>query len=141
MMAETGAINKKSSAFVLRLVISLLYISIGLQGLISRGGGSGIGALYRAFSSDVIIYLVAVIVMLGGLVMLIPLFTKKLSPVFVKAGTIAVLVIWIAAIFFADIAPGFRGFRAEHWVSWIESVMFHLIVLIATFEVSKKALA
>ncbi len=140
-MAKTGAINKKSSEFVLRLSISLLYISIGLQGLISRGGGSGIGALYGAFSSDVIIYLVAIIVMLGGLVMLIPLFTNKLSPVFIKAGTIAVLVIWIAAIFFADVAPGFRGFRAEHWVFWIESVMLHLIVLIATFEVSKKALA
>ncbi len=140
-MAGTGAITKKNSAFVLRLVISLLYISIGLQGLISRGGSSGIGALYAAFSSDVIIYLVAVIVMLGGLVMLIPLFTNKLPDVFVKAGTIAVLVIWVAVIFFADIAPGFRGFRAEHWVSWIESVMFHLIVLIATFDVSKKALS
>ncbi len=140
-MAKTGAINKKNSAFVLRLVISLLYISIGLQGLITRGGSSGIGALYHAFSSDVIIYLVAVIVMLGGLVMLIPLFTNKLSTVFVKAGTIAVLVIWIAAIFFADIAPGFRGFRAEDWVFWIESVMLHLIVLIATFEVSKKDLS
>jgi len=140
-MAGTGAITKKNSAFVLRLVISLLYISIGIQGLISRGGSSGIGALYAAFSSDVIIYLVAVIVMLGGLVMLIPLFTNKLSDVFVKAGTIAVLVIWVAVIFFADIAPGFRGFRAEHWVSWIESVMFHLIVLIATFDVSKKALS
>ena len=140
-MAVTGVITKKSSAFVLRLIISLLYISIGLQGLISRGGRSGIGALYSAFSSDVVIYLVAVIVMLGGLVMLIPLFTKKLSPVFVKAGTIAVLVIWIAAIFFADIAPGFRGFRAEHWISWIESLMFHLIVLVATFDVSRKILA
>ena len=140
-MADIGAISKKSSAFVLRLVISLLYISIGLQGLISRGGSSGIGALYKAFSSDVIIYLVAVVVLLGGLVMLIPLFTKKLSPMFVKAGTIAVLLIWIAAIFFADIAPGFRGFKAEHWISWIESLMFHLIVLFATFEVSKKSLA
>ncbi|MGB4406166.1 MAG: hypothetical protein WBI82_04815 [Sphaerochaeta sp.] len=140
-MAGTGAITKKNSTFVLRLVISLLYISIGLQGLISRGGSSGIGALYAAFSSDVIIYLVAVIVMLGGLVMLIPLFTNKLPGVFVKAGTIAVLVIWVAVIFFADIAPGFRGFGAEHWVSWIESVMFHLIVLIATFDVSKKALS
>ena len=140
-MAGTGAITKKNSAFVLRLVISLLYIRIGFQGLIFRGGSSGIGALYAAFSSDVIIYLVAVIVMLGGLVMLIPLFTNKLSDVFVKAGTIAVLVIWVAVIFFADIAPGFRGFRAEHWVSWIESVMFHLIVLIATFDVSKKALS
>ncbi|MBI9094901.1 MAG: hypothetical protein JEY71_08480 [Sphaerochaeta sp.] len=140
-MAGTGAITRKNSAFVLRLVISLLYISIGFQGLISRGGSSGIGALYAAFSSDVIIYLVAVIVMLGGLVMLIPLFTNKLSGVFVKAGTIAVLVIWIAVIFFADIAPGFRGFSAEHWVSWIERVMFHLIVLIATFDVSKKALS
>ncbi len=140
-MAETGTITKKSSAIVLRLVISLLYISIGLQGLISRGGNSGIGSLYRAFGNDVLIYLVAVIVLLGGIVMLIPLFTKKLSSMFVKAGTIAVLVIWIAVIFFADIAPGFRGFRAIDWISWIESVMFHLIVLIATFEVSRKILA
>jgi len=140
-MAKTGALTKKSSEFLLRLVISLLFISIGLQGLISHEGSSGIGALYNAFSSEVIIYLVAVILMLGGLVMLIPLFTNKLSPVFVKAGTIAVLVIWIAAIFFADIAPGFRGFSAEHWVFWIESVMLHLIVLFATFEVSKKSLA
>ncbi|MDY0289610.1 MAG: hypothetical protein RBR15_12365 [Sphaerochaeta sp.] len=140
-MAEKITITKKSSAFVLRLVISLLYISIGLQGLISRGGSSGIGALYRAFSSDVLIYLVAVIVMLGGLVLLIPLFTNKLSGVFVKAGTIAVLIIWIAVIFFADIAPGFRNFNATDWISWIESLMFHLIVLIATFDVSKKILS
>jgi len=139
-MAETGAINKKSSAFVLRLVISLLYISIGLQGLISRGGRSGIGALYGAFSDDVGI-LVAIIVMLGGIVMLLPLFTRKLSPVFVKAGSIAVLVIWIAVIFFADLAPGFRGFHTEQWVFWLEELMLHLIVLIATLEVSKKSLA
>ncbi len=139
-MAETGTMKKKSSAFVLRMVISLLYISIGLQGLLSRGGRSGIGALYGAFSNDVGI-LVAIVVMLGGLVMLVPLFTNKLSHVFVKAGTIAVLVIWIAVIFFADIAPGFRGFTVEQWVFWLESLMLHLIVLIATFEVSRKVLA
>ena len=139
-MAEKSAITKKSSAFVLRLVISLLYISIGLQGLISRGGNSGIGALYGAFSNEVGI-LVAIIVMFGGIVMLLPLFTNKLAGVFVKAGSIAVLVIWIAVIFFADIAPGFRGFGADEWVFWLESVMLHLIVLIATFDVSKKALA
>lgn len=140
-MAENAVITKKSSAFILRLIISLLYISIGLQGLISRGGGSGIGALYKAFDSDLLIYLVAVVVMLGGLVLLVPLFTKKLSPVFTKAGTVAVLIIWIAAIFFADFAPGFKGFKAEHWITWVESFMFHLIVLFATIEASRKVLS
>lgn len=140
-MAEKISVTKKGSAFFLRLVISLLYISIGLQGLITKGGGSGIRSLYNVFDSDVLLYLVAIVVLLSGIVLLVPLFTKKLPPVFVKTGMIAVLVIWVAVIFFSDIAPGFRGFDAKEWISWIESVMYHLIVLIATYEVSRKALA
>ncbi len=139
-MADTISVNKKSTAFLLRLVISLLYISMGLQGLISKGGGEGIGSLYKAMDAEGLIYLLAVIVLLSGIVLIIPLFSKKLPQSFVKGGMIAVLVIWVAVIFFADIAPGFSNFDFSDWISWIQAVMYHLIVLFATYEVCKKGL-
>jgi hypothetical protein len=132
--------EKKSSSFVLRIVISLLYISMGLQGLINGGSSEAIGSLFKVFDSDVMTYILSTVVLVSGILLMVPLFAKGISPVFVKGGMIAILVIWVAVIFFADFAPGFRSFDAEQWLSWVELFMYHLIVLFATYEVCKKAL-
>ncbi|AEV29678.1 hypothetical protein SpiGrapes_1884 [Sphaerochaeta pleomorpha str. Grapes] len=133
--------DKKTSSVLLRIVIALLYISMGLQGLVNGGSSEAIGSLFNAFDSDAMVYILSTVVLLGGILLFVPLFAKGLSPVFVKGGMIAILVIWVAIVFFADFAPGFRGYDAKSWISWIEMFMYHLIVLFATYEVCKKALA
>lgn len=133
--------DKKASSVLLRIVIALLYISMGLRGLVNGGSSGAIGSLFNAFDSDAMVYILSTVVLLGGLLLFVPLFAKGLSPVLVKGGMIAILVIWIAVVFFADFAPGFGGFDAKAWISWVEMFMYHLIVLFATYEVCKKALA
>ncbi|WP_320129042.1 hypothetical protein [uncultured Sphaerochaeta sp.] len=133
--------EKKTVANLLRIVISLMYISLGLQGLINGEGSGALNSLFRAFDSDIVTYGLSAIIMISGLLLLVPLFAKGIPPVFVKSGMIALVVIWIAIIFFNDFAPGFNGFDARQLLSWIEIFMYHLIVLFATYEVCGKAIS
>ena len=131
-MANDNSSGKRmNTSFLLNIVVGLLFISLGIQGLIGRGDPDTIGNVYRLFDSESLVTVVAIVILISGFLQLIPLVFRGVSSAFVKIGRIVILVVWIAVIVLADIFPGFSGFDGVDWVMWIQQLMYHLIVLAA----------
>lgn len=138
--AATVAVKGKgvNSGFILRIIIGLLFICLGIQGYVGGGKGAmGVGDLYNAFDSEVMIYILATIVLLSGVILLVPMFIRGISEKIVRAGMIVVLIIWVAVIIFADFINMPNN---PDWLEWIQMFLYHLIVLFGILQVCGKAL-
>ncbi len=138
--AATIAVKGKgiNAEFFLRIIIGLLFICLGIQGYVGGGRDAmGVGDLYNAFDSDAIIYILATIVLLSGVILLVPMFIRGISEKIVKAGMIVVLIIWVAVIVFADFINMPKN---PDWLEWLQMFLYHLIVLFGILQVCGKAL-
>lgn len=127
-----------NSGFILRIIIGLLFICLGIQGYVGGGDAMGVGDLYNALDSDALVYILATIVLLSGVILLVPMFIRGISEKIVRVGMIAVLIIWIAVIVFADFIG--TNFGRVDWLVWIQMFLYHLVVLFGILQVCGKAL-
>lgn len=97
----------------------------------------GVGDLYDLFDSDALVYLLATIVLLSGVILLVPMFIRGISEKIVKVGMIVVLVIWVAVIVIADFINMPNN---PDWLEWFQMLLYHLIVLFGILQVTGKAL-
>ena len=129
---------KFSSDFALRLLIGLLFICIGIQGLIGENNNDLFRYLYK--QSEVLSIIFGVIILLAGILLIVPLFLKGINQAYIKASMIAVLVVWILTIIIADFYYGIKGVNGAEWFGWIENLIYHLLILSCVYKVSSGAL-
>jgi hypothetical protein len=127
----------KRSAIASRVILSLFYLSVGLQVLAGNRYDGAFGQLVGLFDEPIVGYVAAALLALGGLALLLPLLPTGISPAVSGYAVMLLLVLWGATIVVADLAPGFGGFSLERWLSWTERVVGHLLVLGATFSLRR----
>ncbi len=138
--AATAIIKTKGfdATSILRIIIGLLFIILGIQGYVGSKDAMGVGDLYKALDSEALSYILATIVLLSGVILLVPMFIRGISEKIVKVGMIAVLIIWVAVIVFADFVG--VNFKSVDWMEWLQMLLYHLVVLFGIIQVCGKAL-
>lgn len=121
-MAKAG----KGVNFVLGILIGLLFICIGIEGIADMGSN----ALYRAIDNEVWNIILGVVILAAGLLLLIQtLGFGKLPGNFSTAAEIVILVIWVLVIVFADFVYGFKHTSGSDWIVWLENFIYHILIL------------
>ena len=88
----------------LKLLIGLLFVCIGIEG-VANGSGND---LYRAIGDDTINIILGIVLIVCGLLIIVPLFVTGIKPVFTKYSMIIVSVVWILVIIFSDFVYGLQ---------------------------------
>ena len=120
----------------LKLLIGLLFVCIGIEG-VANGSGND---LYRAIGDDTINIILGIVLIVCGLLIIVPLFVTGIKPVFTKYSMIIVSVVWILVIIFSDFVYGFGNFSGTVIFEWLEDFIYHLLVLFSILKASKGAL-
>ena len=115
---------------VLRILVGLLFICIGIQGV----AGESNNDLFRAVDNEVLEIILGIVMILSGVLL------KGINKVYVKWSMIIVLVVWIIMIILTDFYYGFRGINGMEWFTWIENFIYHLLILASIYKVSGGAL-
>ncbi len=134
--ASTAAKAKIVGDFGLRLLVGLLFICIGIQGIATTNSND----LYRAIDNDTVNILLGILLLVCGLLIAVPLFIKGIKPVFTKYSLIIVSVVWILVIIFSDFVYGFRNIDGLGIFEWLEAFIYHLLILFSILKASKGAL-
>ena len=120
------AVAKKSANFVLGILIGLLFICMGIEGIADLGTNE----LYRAIDSDIWNILMGVIILLAGLMLLVQtLGFGKLPKAYTLIAQIVIVVIWILVIVFADFVYGVKHTSGAEWIVWLENLIYHIMIL------------
>ncbi len=122
---------------LLRLLVALLFICIGIQGMANYNTNG----LYAAIKSEAFSIILGIVIFLAGLLILVPLFYKKIPAVCVNVSMVVILVVWILVIVFADFVYGLKHTKDMQWFSWIENFIYHLLILNCVWNVSRNSLA
>ena len=120
----------------LKLLIGLLFVCIGIEG-VANGSGND---LYRAIGDDTINRSLGVVLIVCGLLIIVPLFISGIKPVFTKYSMIIVSVVWVLVIIFSDFVYGFGNFSGTEIFEWLEGFIYHLLILFSILKASKGAL-
>lgn len=120
----------------LKLLIGLLFVCIGIEG-VANGSGND---LYRAIGDDTINIILGIVLIVCGLLIIVPLFVTGIKPVFTKYSMIIVSVVWILVIIFSDFVHGFGNFSGTGIFEWLEDFIYHLLILFSILKASKGAL-
>ena len=120
----------------LKLLIGLLFVCIGIEG-VANGSGND---LYRAIGDDTINIILGVVLIVCGLLIIVPLFISGIKPVFTKYSMIIVSVVWVLVIIFSDFVYGFGNFSGTEIFEWLEGFIYHLLILFSILKASKGAL-
>lgn len=120
----------------LKILIGLLFICIGIEGIASGRGN----ALYQAIDNDVVNIILGIVLIVCGLLIIVPLFVKGINGVFTKYSMIVVSVVWILVIIFSDFVYGFGNFHGTEVFVWLENFIYHLLILFSILKASKGAL-
>lgn len=135
----TTKINGKNRRIVLKIIVSLLYVAMGVEGFVLGKSGQAIGHLYKFIANffgkagDSFVIVVAAVISLSGLCVLASTFFKKIPGKVVSVSMIVLMVVWTLAVVFADFVDGFgdvNDFVAL--VMWLEPFLIHVLVLSAT---------
>ena len=120
----------------LKLLIGLLFVCIGIEG-VANGSGND---LYRAIGDDTINIILGIVLIVCGLLIIVPLFVTGIKPVFTKYSMIIVSVVWILVIIFSDFVYVFGNFSVTEIFEWLEDFIYHLLILFSILKASKGAL-
>ena len=119
------ATNKVSGDFILKILVGILFVVIGIEGIADFGGNAIYDEIYQTF--DII---VGVVLLVAGL-LLIASFTK--------VSTRVVLVAWIIFIILEDFIYGLGGLNGDEWFLWLEDLVYHLLILYCIYRVATPA--
>ena len=120
---------------LLTVIVGLLFVIIGIEGIGDFGGN----ILYREMDSDVLEIISGIILLAAGLLMIVPLFIRGIKSSFTKAASIVALVVWIIYILLADFVWGMDGNRGTEWFTWLEGLIYHLLILASIYKVASPA--
>ena len=96
------ATNKVSGDFILKILVGLLFVIIGIEGIADFGGN----ALYDELD-EVFRIIVGVVLLVAGLLLIIPSFIGGIKGSFVKISTLVVLIAWVIYIILDDFIYGY----------------------------------
>ena len=91
------ATSKFNGDLLLRILVGILFVVIGIEGIAGFGGNS----LYDELD-DVFEIIVGVVLLVAGLLLIVPAFVSGIKGSFVKVSTLVVLAAWIIFIFLDD---------------------------------------
>lgn len=128
------AASKLSGDFILKILVGILFVVIGIEGIAGFGGN----ALYDELD-EVFEIIVGVILLVAGLLLIVPSFIGGIKGSFVKISTLIVLVAWIIYIILDDFVYGLSGVNGEEWFTWIENLVYHLLILSCIYKVATPA--
>ena len=124
-----------SGDLLLRILVGLLFICIGVQGLL----GNTSNGLFRALDNEVLEIILGILLLICGVLLIIPSFLKGINSVYVKWSMIAILIVWVLAIIMTDFVYGLKGVNGEEWFTWLEDFVTLLLVLACVYKVSSSA--
>ena len=130
-MAKTA---KALGDFALKVLVGILFVVIGIQGIGEFGGN----ALYDELDSEMEI-IVGVVLLVAGLLLIVPAFIGGIKQDFVRISTLVVLAAWVLFIILSDFVYGFSRFDGERWILWIEDFVMHLLILACIMRVATPA--
>lgn len=130
----------KGANFILGVLIGILFICIGVEGIADLGTNE----LYRAIDSKVWNIIMGIIILLAGFLLLVQtLGFGKLPKMYSTIAELVIVVIWILVIIFADFVYGVKHTNGAEWVVWLENLIYHIMILccvgIVCFPTLKKA--
>ena len=139
-MAKSGKTTlvkdtKLNGDLILRILVGLLFICIGIQGLL----GNTNNGLFQVLDNEVLEIILVILLLLCGILLIIPSFLKGINKTYVKWSMVAVLVIWVLTIIMTDFVDGLRGVNGDEWFTWLEDLATHLLVLACVWKVSSSA--
>ena len=121
---------------ILRVLVGILFVCIGIEGIADLGSDTG---LYRDLD-QVWAIILGVVILISGLLLIVPMFIKGISSVFTKVSMIIILAVWIAVIILSDFVYGIKHTSGAEWFSWTETFIYHLLILSCVFDVSLPAI-
>ena len=132
-MAGKGKFNTE---IILRLLVGILFVCIGIEGIAGLGSDTG---LYRDLD-DLYAILLGVVIMLAGLLLVVPMFIKGIPTTFTKVSMGVILIVWVAVIILSDFVYGVKHTSGKEWFSWVETFIYHLLILSCVVNVSLPAI-
>lgn len=134
-MAKKASV-KAAGDFLLKLLVGLLFICIGIQGI----AGERSNDLYREIGNNTVNIILGIVLLLCGLFIIIPLFTAgAIKASLTKWSMIVTAVVWILIIVISDFVYGFRGISGIEIFYWLETFIYHLLILTCILNASKSA--
>lgn len=127
--------TKIDGNLILRILVGLLFICIGIEGLL----GDTSNGLFDVLDNEVLQIVFGVLLLLCGILLIVPSFLKGINTTYVKWSMVAVLVVWILTIIVTDFVEGLKGVNGDEWVYWLEELVTHLLVLACVWKVSSEA--
>ena len=129
------AAGKVKGDFILKILVGILFVVIGIEGIGDFGGN----VLFDELDSDVLEIVVGVVLLVAGLLLIVPSFVAGIKASFVKISTLVVLVAWVIYIVLADFVYGLGGVDGDEWFLWIENLVYHLLILYCVYRVATPA--
>ncbi len=129
------AAGKVNGDFILKILVGILFVVIGIEGIGDFGGN----VLFDELDSDVLEIVVGVVLLVAGLLLIVPSFVAGIKASFVKISTLVVLAAWVIYIVLADFVYGLGGVNGDEWFLWIENLVYHLLILYCVYRVATPA--
>lgn len=130
-MAKSVAFN---SDLLLKILIGLLFVCIGVQGCM----GNTDNGLYQAIDNETLNIILGIVLILSGVLMIVPSFFKGISATYVNISMWIIAIVWVLVIVFSDFVYGLKGVSGEDWFYWLETLIYHVMVLLPIVKVVKK---
>lgn len=127
---------KFNTDILLRILVGILFVCIGVEGIAGLGSDTG---LYKDLD-EVWAIILGIIILLSGLLLIVPMFVKGISQSFSKISMIIILIVWIAVIILSDFVYGFKHTSGAEWFNWIETFIYHLLILSCVIDVCLPAI-
>ena len=128
------ATGKVNGDFILKILVGILFVVIGIQGIAGFGGNAIYDELDEAFE-----IIVGVVLLVAGLLLIVPSFIGGIKASFVKISTLVVLVAWIIFIILEDFVYGMSGLNGDEWFLWLADLVYHLLILYCIYRVATPA--
>lgn len=128
------ATTKVNGDFILKILVGILFVVIGIEGIADFGGNALYDELDQTF--DII---VGVVLLVAGLLLIVPSFIGGIKASFVKVSTLVVLIAWIIFIVLEDFVYGLGGLNGDEWFLWLEDLIYHLLILYCIYRVASPA--
>ena len=128
------AAGKVSGDFILKILVGILFVVIGIEGIADFGGNAIYDELDEPFS-----IIVGVVLLVAGLLLIVPSFIGGIKGSFIKISTLVVLVAWIIFIILEDFIYGLSGLNGDEGFLWLEGLIYHLLILYCIYRVATPA--
>ena len=128
------ATGKVNGDFILKILVGILFVVIGIEGIADFGGNDLYDELDEVFQ-----IIVGVVLLVAGLLLIVPSFIGGIKPSFVKISTLVVLVAWVIYIILSDFVYGLGGNDGIEWFEWLEDLVYHLLILYCIYRVASPA--